>query len=416
MVPAAFVTIDTIPLTANGKLDHRALPAPERSVFASADQVAPRNPVEERIAAIWSQVLNLPAGQVSVEDSFFDLGGDSIRAVQLSGALRQAGYDLSIQQIFQHRTIAALAQHAADSGPVTDTEPVAPFALVTDEDRAALPADVVDAYPLSQVQTGMIVEMLAENDHASYHNINSYSVPDDQPFSSAALTEALAVVAARHDVLRTSVQLAGYSQPLQLVHAEVEIPLSVHDLRELTADERRADELALLHRERAALFDLATAPLMRLNVHLESDRSWRLTFTQCHAITDGWSVNSLLMELLEAYRCIRDGVPLTLPQPPAVRYADFIAAELECLDGEKSQAFWQDITSLHAPLTMPAGWQSDATPGENYQLEVVYDDLESGLRGLAAVARTSLKSVLLAAHVKVLGMLTPEPAFHTGLV
>ncbi|MFF2355011.1 amino acid adenylation domain-containing protein, partial [Kitasatospora sp. NPDC058115] len=416
MVPAAFVTIDTIPLTANGKLDHRALPAPERSVFASADQVAPRNPVEERIAAIWSQVLNLPAGQVSVEDSFFDLGGDSIRAVQLSGALRQAGYDLSIQQIFQHRTIAALAQHAADSGPVTDTEPVAPFALVTDEDRAALPADVVDAYPLSQVQTGMIVEMLAENDHASYHNINSYSVPDDQPFSSAALTEALAVVAARHDVLRTSVQLAGYSQPLQLVHAEVEIPLSVHDLRELTADERRADELALLHRERAALFDLATAPLMRLNVHLESDRSWRLTFTQCHAITDGWSVNSLLMELLEAYRCLRDGVPLTLPQPPAVRYADFIAAELECLDGEKSQAFWQDITSLHAPLTMPAGWQGDATPGENYRLEVVYDDLESGLRGLAAAARTSLKSVLLAAHVKVLGMLTTEPAFHTGLV
>ncbi|MFE2174744.1 amino acid adenylation domain-containing protein, partial [Kitasatospora sp. NPDC059462] len=415
MVPTALVRLDALPLSANGKLDHRALPAPERSALATDAHIAPRTPVEERIAAVWAEVLGLPVEQVGVEDGFFDLGGDSIRAVRLSAALREAGHDLTIRQIFEHRTVAALAVAAAAGTPVAAVEPVAPFALIGDEDRAALPADVVDAYPLSQIQTGMIVEMLADDGRNTYHNVNSFRIPDDRPFSSAALTGALAVVAGRHDVLRTSVHLAGYAQPLQLVHAEVEIPLTVHDVRELTAEQRRDHAAELLRRERAAAFDPARAPLLRLNVHVESDRAWRLTFTQCHVITDGWSVTSLLMELLEAYRCLRDEVPLPFAQPPAVRYADFVAAELESLDNEDDRAYWQHITDTHMPVVLPTGWGAEG-PREHHRFQVPYGDLESGLRGLAAAARTSLKSVLLAAHVKVLGMLTPEPAFHTGLV
>ncbi|MFE2111710.1 condensation domain-containing protein, partial [Kitasatospora sp. NPDC059463] len=329
--------------------------------------------------------------------------------------LRQAGYDLSIQQIFQHRTIAALAVLAGESTPAATAEPVAPFTLISDEDRALLPADVVDAYPLSQVQTGMLVEMLAGDGRNTYHNLNTFRIPDEQPFSEAALREAVRLVSTRHDMLRTSMHLTGYSQPLQLVHAEAEIPLSIHDLRDLTADDQRANEIELLHQERATLFDLTTAPLIRLNVHLESDHSWRLTFTQNHAITEGWSYHTLLMELLEAYRSIRDEVPLTLPQPPAVRYADFIAAELESLDNEDDRAYWQHITDTHIPVSVPASWAGEGGT-QHHGAQISLQELEPGLRALAAAARTSLKSVLLAAHVKVLGMLTTEPAFHTGLV
>ncbi|GAA3036800.1 hypothetical protein GCM10020000_13090 [Streptomyces olivoverticillatus] len=166
MVPAAYVTIDAVPLTSNGKLDHRALPAPDASAFSAGRHVAPRTPLEERLAAIWSEVLDVH--QVGIEDNFFDIGGDSIRAVRLVGGLRATGYDVSVREVFEHRTIAAL--EARLSGQVVGEsliDPVAPFALISAEDKAALPADVVDAYPLSQLQTGMLVEMLAARSAAA---------------------------------------------------------------------------------------------------------------------------------------------------------------------------------------------------------------------------------------------------------
>ncbi|MGN9763533.1 phosphopantetheine-binding protein, partial [Streptomyces sp. SD31] len=159
MVPAAFVTIDAVPLTTNGKLDHRALPAPDQAAYSGGQRVAPRTPVEERLAAVWAGVLDLE--EVGVEDSFFEVGGDSIRVVRLVGALRAAGYDVEVREVFEHRTVAALAALVGGRSAAEVKAAVEPFALISDEDRSLLPAGAVDAYPLSQVQTGMVVEMLA---------------------------------------------------------------------------------------------------------------------------------------------------------------------------------------------------------------------------------------------------------------
>ncbi|MFD4617293.1 amino acid adenylation domain-containing protein, partial [Streptomyces bauhiniae] len=418
MVPSAFVTITRIPLTTNGKVDHRALPAPDLTAFAGAEQyVAPRTPVEEKLAAIWQDVLGLD--RVGVEDSFFDLGGDSIRAVRLVGALRAAGYDLSIPDVFQLKTIAALATRLGghESGESLITV-VQPFAQISDVDRAALPAGVTDAYPLSQVQTGMLVEMLASgDDDAVYQNINSFRIPDTRPFSAEAMRGAVDTVVARHDILRTTMHLDGYSQPLQLVHGTVEIPLTMHDLRGLTGEERTARSIEYVEAEHAAGFKLANGPLLRIAVHLEEDDAWRLTFSHIHATTDGWTVNSLLMELLDVYRALRDGQEPAAYEAPAVRYADFIAAEQASLAAEGDQAYWQDVIAAHTPLTLPDSWAATADgPGEPFGHRVSFADLEGGLKRLAAESKSSLKSVLLAAHLKVLGTLTADPAFHTGVV
>ncbi|WP_327073988.1 amino acid adenylation domain-containing protein [Kitasatospora purpeofusca] len=415
MVPAAFVTIERVPLTNSGKVDHRALPAPDLAAFAAERYVAPRTPVEERLAAVWSQVLELP--QVSAEDSFFELGGDSIRAVRLVGALREAGYDVSIPDVFEHRTVATLATHL--DGRATGHSliaAVAPFALIGDRDRERLPADVVDAYPLSQVQTGMLVEMLASADEHVYQNINSFRIPDAQPFSAEAMRAALATVAARHDILRTSVALTGYAQPLQLVHAHAAIPLSVHDIRELTKQQQAVLTTAFVDKEHATGFDMMNAPLLRVAVHVEADDAWRLTVGYQHAIADGWSLNSLLMELLDCYRILRDGGEPAPHARPSVRFADFIAAEQVSLSSESDQTFWQDVLDRHTPAAVPASWSDSSAEVRNHGLQVPYGDLEEGLRALAASARTSLKSVLLAAHLKVLGMVSGEESFHTGVV
>ncbi|MER7035677.1 condensation domain-containing protein, partial [Streptomyces albidoflavus] len=183
----------------------------------------------------------------------------------------------------------------------------------------------------------MIVEMLNHAERNAYHSVTNFRIPDEHPFSLPVLREALDTVVTRHDILRTSVALTDYSQPLQLVHADARIPLALHDLRGLDEEEQQRAGLDFVADERGRAFDLAAVPLLRITVHLESDEAWRITFTQCHAITDGWSLSSLLMELLDTYRLLRDGRPLPAYEAPAVRFAGDIrrpgrpgSTRLEC--------------------------------------------------------------------------------------
>ncbi|MEU8542160.1 amino acid adenylation domain-containing protein [Streptomyces sp. NPDC048717] len=418
MLPAAFVALDRIPLTVNGKLDHRALPAPDTtSLRGTGAYVAPRTPVEERVAAVWTEVLGVD--RVGVEDSFFDLGGDSIRAIALVGALREAGYDVSVRDVFDFRTVAQLCESitgkpALAAGPQT----VEPFALIDAADRAAVPAGVTDAYPLSQMQLGMVVEMLADTSRNLYHNVSTFKIRDERPFDPAAFHEAGRIVTARHEVLRTSIALTGYSRPMQLVHAEAEMPLGRQDLGGLDAAEVDRALRAFTAEERTRVFDLAVPGLMRFYAHLTGDGTgWWISVTECHPILEGWGHHSLLMELIEVYQAVRDGVE---PEPfdaPSVRFADFIAGELRAVDSAEDRAYWQSVVTEHAPLRLPEGWgDSPETPRETVQAAIVWTDLEQGLRSLAARAGTSLKSVMVAAHLAVMSRLTPEEAFHTGLV
>ncbi|MBT2491914.1 amino acid adenylation domain-containing protein [Streptomyces sp. ISL-96] len=417
MVPAAFVVLDSIPITANGKADRRALPAPERSALAAAAaHVAPRTRAEERIAEIWQDVLGVD--RIGVHDGFFELGGDSIRAVSLIGALREAGFDIGVREIFEGRTVAAVAEIATGRPAPAEPQPgVAPFALITDEDRGLLPAGTDDAYPLSQVQIGMAVEMLADETGAKYHNVSVNRIRDGVPFDAEALREAVRLVADRHDVLRTSFRLTGFSVPMQLVHTTAETPVTVRDLRGLDADAQNEALGAFVAAEKADLFDLATAPLLRVAALVESDQAWHLALTESHAITEGWSYHALMMELLHTYEQIRDGqaAPVT-PAAPPVRFADFIAAELTSLESAEDRDYWQRVTGEYEKFELPEGWGENAERPEPYRTRVPLADLEPRLRALATTAQVSLKAVLHAAHLKVMSQLTAEESFFTGLV
>ncbi|WP_432080206.1 amino acid adenylation domain-containing protein [Streptomyces sp. WAC 04229] len=415
MVPATLTALDALPLNANGKVDRAALPGPEEAAAPVDGHVAPRTVTEERIAAVWADVLD--RDRVGVEDGFFDIGGHSIRAVALVGALRAAGFDVGVREVFEHRTVAALAEFVTGRPARVEVEaPVEAFSLVGDADRAALPDDAVDAYPLTQVQLGMVLEMLADDSKHAYHNVSSFRITESEPFSALALRTAAEAVADRHDLLRTSFHLDGFTQPLQVVHAAARVPVAVHDLRGMDEERRRALVADFVAAERADLFDLTRAPLLRMTAHVEDD-GWRLGLTVCHAITEGWSHRALLMELLDEYRRVRDGGQPSRPTPPAVRYADFVAAELRSLDCGEDRHHWQDVTGRHARFALPSAWAGDRSAArERYRVAVELRPYESGLRSLAARARVSVKSVLLAAHLKTLSLLTEESRFHSGLV
>ncbi|WND23817.1 amino acid adenylation domain-containing protein [Streptomyces janthinus] len=270
---------------------------------------------------------------------------------------------------------------------------------------------------MSQVQLGMLVEMLADDERRVYLNVASFRITDGTPFDADALRAALDVVTGRHEMLRTSFDLDAFTQPLQIVHPQARIPLAVEDLRQLSEGARELRVRDIMREERARGLDLAAAPLLRMTAQVEGDDSWRLVVTVSHAITEGWSHRALLMELLDVYRTLREGgVPAPAGATP-VRYADFIAAELASLDSAEDRTYWQDLIGRYAPFALPADWAGDpAEPSEKYRLAVPVHDLEPRLRALATQAQASFKSVLLAAHLKVMSTLTEEDGFFSGLV
>jgi amino acid adenylation domain-containing protein/non-ribosomal peptide synthase protein (TIGR01720 family) len=415
MIPAAFVELAEIPLTSNGKVDYRALPAPGRQSRTAAEFIAPSPGVESDVAEVWQNVLG--ASAVGVHDSFFELGGDSIRAVALVGALREAGFDVSVRDVFEHRTVSrfvkVLGERSADR---LDAPPVKPFELLADVDFARLPDGVEDAYPLSRVQLGMLFEMQSSDVDGNYHNVTSFRIRDPKPFSAELFQAAVDLVVARHEVLRTSMDLTGYSEPIQLVHASASLRVDSADFSHLSDEDREVELRAMMAAERDRLFDLDAPPLIRFFTRAY-EGGWWLTFTEFHPILEGWSFNSMIMEVLDRYAGFRDGVPFEPADLPSIRYADFVAIEQRSLESEEDRGYWRDAVANHPKFTLPAAWgASRAETGTIQQTYVWFTDLQQGLRDLAVRADVPLKSVMHAAHLKVMSMLTGEESFSTGLI
>jgi amino acid adenylation domain-containing protein/FkbM family methyltransferase len=415
MIPAAVVPLDAIPLTSNGKVDHRALPEPGRAARTTVEFVAPRPGIESDVAAVWQTVLGVPA--IGVHDSFFDLGGDSIRAVALVGALREAGFDISVRDVFAHRTIARFVKVLGErSAERLDAPPVVPFELLDAADRQHIPADAVDAYPLSRVQVGMLFEMLSEGGDGNYHNVTSFQIRDKKPFVAEKFQRAVDETVARHEALRTSMHLTGYSEPIQVVHPSACAIVDSADVSHLSEAEQAAELRALMAGERERLFDVAKPPLIRFFTRA-CQGCWWLTFTEFHPILEGWSFNTMIMEILDRYAALRDGLPFEPPALPAVRHADFVALERRSLESDADREFWRRSVAEHGTFTLPTAWgDPEHDGGRIEQTYVWFTDLQDGLRELSRKADVPLKSVMHAAHLKVMSMLTGEEAFSSGLI
>jgi amino acid adenylation domain-containing protein len=422
LIPGRWVVLDALPLTVAGKVDHRALPAPPARVGPGA--AAPLTPVERTIARAFADALG--ADTVGRHDVFFTHGGDSMRAIRAVGILRAAGLPVSVHDLFSHTTVAELAELAGAwtaDGPAVPAHPaagapaLAPFALLSDADRALLPPGLADAYPMGEIQAGMVYEMLAAQ-RPVYVNVSCYRIEDELPFDLADLRAAAALVVRRHEILRTSFALTGYTRALQLVHRTAEVPVELDDLRDLpTAAQRQVlDEFLLAQRD--VPFDLTMPPLLRWAVHRTGEREWWLTHVECHAILDGWSQTSLIGELITHYRTLRrGGTPQPAP-PPAVRFADFVAAEEESLRSAADRSFWTATITAADKLEIPAEWGDRAAGAGDApdSVDVGYADLEPALRRLAADAGVSLKSVLHTAHLAAWGVVTGRQRFSAGLV
>jgi amino acid adenylation domain-containing protein len=415
MLPAAFVALERLPLTPNGKLDRRALPTPEAGRLAADDAyTAPRGPMEEALAAVWASVLNVD--RVGVHDNFYALGGDSIRILRVVSAARERGIPLSIRDVARNPTVAALAAlpHTGSDGgdEAVHTEP---FSVISAEDRAKLPEGVVDAYPLARTQLGMLYHREQNPDLPLYHTLDSWRFR--MAVDEAAFQAACVHVAARHPNLRTGFDLESYAEPLQLVWGEAAFPVGLHDLRHLPADEQDRVIADFCAAEQARPFELARPPQLRFHLHRRSDEVVQFTLVENHALFDGWSLHTILAEVLTCYVALRNGEPLPGLPPLATTYRDFVALERRAIESPEARSFWASLLEGYEPVTLPrlpgAGTREGGRVGRfDYPLRA------SVLRGLRALAREQavpLKSVLLAAHVKVVSLLAGRDDVVTGL-
>ncbi|MGH4020308.1 MAG: amino acid adenylation domain-containing protein, partial [Pseudonocardiaceae bacterium] len=342
MVPSAFVTLDELPLSRNGKLDRRALPAPDRGAVAGASYVAPRTEVERALASIWAELLGME--QVGIEDNFFELGGDSIVSVRALSRIRAAfGVDLSTRAVFDAPTVARLAELLPTARGADDAERIAPT-----------PREHV--LPLSSAQQRLW--FLDDLTSGGIEYNTGIGLRLSGVLELDVLRSTLDALVSRHESLRTTFDTAD-GDGVQIVAARGEIPLRMVDLSIMDPTERDPAVEQALAEELSLPFNLRRGPLTRAVLVRLAEDDHVLLLSQHHIVTDGWSVGVLVDELAELYAAAVRRVPATLPQL-SIQYADFAVWQRERVSGpalKEHLDYWKhklaDLEVLELPIDRP---------------------------------------------------------------
>jgi amino acid adenylation domain-containing protein len=428
MLPQAIVVLDELPLTANGKVDRRALPEP--AAESGGEYEAPRTGVEELVARTWAEVLAVEGAEpplVGVRDNFFELGGHSLLATRAATLLGvRLEIEVPLLWLFENPTLVDLARVISQALRAADQAlRAADQALLAAEQpmEAARPAPAEapragrrdEPAPLSFGQQRLW--FLHQLDPASAF----YTVATPMWLSGAldipALERALRAVTERHDVLRT-VFRAVAGTPVQVVRPMAPFELPVGDLGPLPADEREARVVALATEEAQRPFDLGRGPVLRCRLLRLDEAEHILLLTMHHIVTDAWSLGVLSRELGAQYAAALDGRPDPLPPPP-IQYADFARWQRGWMTGpvlEEQLAYWRRQLDGAPALDVPTDRPRPAVQAFHGAAEAA--DLEPELVGaLEALGRSegcTLFMTLLAAFQALLSRYTGQEDVTVG--
>lgn len=373
MVPSNFVILKELPLTPNGKVDRQALPSPKQirkkltnsnidSVTDIVDNpdvlererelelmpfVPPRTPVEEVIARIWAEILDLE--QVGIHDNFLECGGHSLLAAQVISRIRNTlAIELSLRSLFEAPTIAELAQQIETELQTNSRLPLSPIEVI---DRS-------QNLPLSFGEQQMWFLAQVEPDNPFYNEHFTIYLPSS--IDRLALEQSFNQIIDRHEILRTNFSIFD-GQPIRIVQPSCHLPLPLINLQEIASESDSEIEALRLVTEKARQpFNLTSDLLLRATLIQLSETDYRLYITVHHIILDAVSIYSVLFpELVALYEAICDRKPFSLPEL-TVQYADFAYWQRQQLQVEllKSQlAYWKqqlaDLPPLHLPTDRP---------------------------------------------------------------
>ncbi|RRV07250.1 amino acid adenylation domain-containing protein [Pseudomonas sp. v388] len=394
MIPTHLILLDELPLTGNGKLDHKALPSPDASQLQRR-YTAPQTELQRQLAAIWAEVLKVE--RVGLDDNFFELGGHSLLATQVISRVRQLDVELTLRQLFEARDLAAFAamagQGAADAAP------------------RFIRADRSQPLGLSYAQQRQWFLWQLEPESTAYNMPVALRLTG--ALDIEALEQSFTALIARHETLRTTFRQNG-EQAVQIVHPAVTFTLAVESL---PAGETLR---TFVQREVQRAFDLQQGPLLRVRLlHLAADQHV-LILTQHHIVSDGWSMPIMVDELVRLYQGFSEGREIDLGELP-FQYADYALWQRRWMEaGEQARqlAYWQQQLGDEQPiLELPADRPRPAVQsaaGERLAIELD-SALVAELKNVARQQDVTLFMLLLASFQSLLHRHSGQPDIRVGV-
>ncbi|MEG4404822.1 amino acid adenylation domain-containing protein [Microcoleus sp. MON2_D5] len=388
MMPSAFVLLEAMPLTPNGKIDRRSLRAPDTNTAEfESNFVEPRTPDEQLIAEIWAEVLGLE--RVGIHDNFFELGGHSLLATQAISRLRQAfQVEVPLRSLFESPTVAtvteSLLQYRAEQK--LKAPPIK---------RASRQGEL----PLSFAQQRLwFLDQLQPGNPA--YNIPA-AVRLKGALNVAVLEQTFQEIIKRHEALRTTFNSVE-GRPAQVIISSFNFTLPIVNLRELSQAEREAEAMRLAAEEARQPFDLTKWPLLRVTLLHLDDTEYLLLLTVHHIVADGWSMGVLVREVAALYEAFGSGKPSPLPEL-SVQYADYAVWQTNWLQGEVLEAkladWKQQLGQILPPLQLPAKQPRSAVSSDRAEIQEfqLSGQVSEALNALSRQQNVTLFMTLLAA-------------------
>jgi amino acid adenylation domain-containing protein len=388
MVPSDFVMIESLPLTANGKLDRAALPAPGQSANRG-DYRAPRTPEEEMLCELFAEVLAV--NRVGIDDNFFESGGHSLMASQLVSRVRKTmAVELPLRTLFEAPTVAELSAHLLH-------RTIGMRATLIPQPR---PARLPLSYPQQRL---WFIDQL-EKTSAEYNIPGALRLRG--PLDLPALEKAINTIVERHESLRTTFVETG-GQPSQIIASQLPIKIPLKDLSDSQPDAQQQQVTAALRAERVQPFNLQRGPLLRASVLRLQQHEHVLLLTFHHIVFDGWSHGVFSRELVALYESFHHQQPNPLP-PLQVQYADFAIWQRGWLKEEvieRELVYWRtQLTEVPEQLALPqdrSRQMRQTFVGEVCSHPINADQLQA-IRRLSQSADATLYMTLLAAFAVLL--------------
>jgi amino acid adenylation domain-containing protein len=430
MIPAYFVPLDEIPLTSNRKVDRAALPRPQP--ISGEVYAAPRNETEAQLAVIWSGISarDLSARPVGIDDNFFNIGGDSIKAIRVVSRInRQWNSHLKLVDLYTHGTIREL------SGLITSTTASAadtPFPLKQEVLRniealknriktgRRLPEGVEDIYPMSDIEKGMVFYYLKDIAAHVYHDQFVYRMKY-RGFESRRFKQALTLLVEKHEILRTCFNMEDVEEPVQLVHRTPVLDLEYSDITGMEPSQQESHIRALVEEDRKHPFNIAVSPLWRMKVFTLNEEEICILFVCHHAILDGWSIASFWIELHNTYLELKSN-PRFVPPKLNCSYKEVVIEEQVEKQNRETTGYWQKELEDYKRVDFPGPRGKRDTHGaarvetmKLFRYQAATERLEQ-LNRCAVQYDTSVRNLCIAAYIYTVNMIAYGNDITVGVV
>ena len=407
MVPSVFVRLEQLPLLPSGKVDRRALPAPDKFDQTQPDEYrAPRTLVEETLCGIWEEVLGRDL--IGVDDHFFELGGHSLLATQVVSRVKEAlSVELPLTRLFQTPVLSELAEFVEQELRRGDGQAEPPLQPVSRE----------GPLPLSFAQQRLWFLDQLEPANPLYNTPGALRLIGQ--LDAAALERALSEIVRRHEILRTTFQ-AVEGNPVQIISAPHPVSIPLIDLSERDELERERETQRLIAAEATRPFDLSHGPLLRATLLRLREEEHLLLFTMHHIISDGWSVGVLAREATQLYAAFTGQEAAPVAELP-LQYADYAVWQREWLRGETLERqfdYWsKQLDGLSSVLELPLDHPRPKVRSLRGAFVPVEfnEELTKGLKALSRDAGATLFMTLLAAFQTLLSRYAAQDDVAVGV-